>query len=125
MRLPHSPIFLTLLVLTLAACSSGEVKRTLGLSKQAPDEFRVVPRPPLSVPPEFTLRPPSKDGDEAGRFGSSPNSEAKSLILGDNPDDRTLEEKSFEGTAETAVPPVTSGALESPAESEFLRQVGT
>lgn len=121
---PRSSIVLVIFAIALAACSSSEVKKNLGLSKKAPDEFRVVPRPPLSVPPEFTLRPPSKDGDPASQFGTSPNEEAKSLILGDTPGDKTLEEKSVEGTAETAVPPVTSGELESPAESSFLHQAG-
>jgi len=34
------------------------VKQQLGLTKQSPDEFRVVSRAPLSIPPEFNLRPP-------------------------------------------------------------------
>ena len=40
----------------LSGCEG--VKDQLGLSKEAPDEFRVVARAPLSVPPEFSLRPP-------------------------------------------------------------------
>ena len=43
----------------LAACSGVEVKESLGLLRDAPDEFRVVSRPPLTVPKEFYLRPPS------------------------------------------------------------------
>ena len=45
-------------MLALGAC--GGVKKSLGIGKQpAPDEFRVVSRAPLSLPPEFTLRPPA------------------------------------------------------------------
>ncbi len=44
------------LVLALGACDG--VKRQLGLSKQSPDEFKVVARAPLSLPPDFSLRPP-------------------------------------------------------------------
>ena len=44
------------LAATLAACEN--VKDQLGLGKQAPDEFRVVARAPLSLPPDFTLWPP-------------------------------------------------------------------
>jgi hypothetical protein len=44
------------LVAGLSACEG--VKQQLGLAKQAPDEFRVVSRAPLSLPPDFTLRPP-------------------------------------------------------------------
>jgi len=44
--------------LGLAACSGDELSRTFGLSRDAPDEFQVTTRAPLSMPPEFTLRPP-------------------------------------------------------------------
>ena len=43
-------------VLALSGCSG--VKKQLGLSKSQPDEFRVVSRAPLSLPPNFALRPP-------------------------------------------------------------------
>ena len=46
------------LALGLAACSGDELTRTFGLSRDAPDEFRVTTRAPLSMPPDFTLRPP-------------------------------------------------------------------
>ncbi len=48
------------LVFALGACGNFEgVKTQLGMGKQqAPDEFRVVARAPLSLPPDFTLRPP-------------------------------------------------------------------
>lgn len=44
------------LVLGLSAC--GGFQEQLGLTKQSPDEFRVVSRAPLTVPPDFALRPP-------------------------------------------------------------------
>ena len=43
--------------LTLAACEG--LKDTLGWNKQSPDEFVVVTRAPLTLPPDFTLRPPA------------------------------------------------------------------
>ena len=42
--------------LALSAC--GNVMDSLGLTKKPPDEFRVVTRAPLSLPPDFVLRPP-------------------------------------------------------------------
>ncbi len=42
--------------LMLGGCSS--IRETLGLTKQSPDEFRVVARAPLSMPPDYNLRPP-------------------------------------------------------------------
>jgi hypothetical protein len=51
------------LALTLAAAVAlggcEQVKQTLGQGKQAPDEFAVFQRAPLSVPPDFGLRPPT------------------------------------------------------------------
>jgi len=43
-------------LLSLSACSGA--KEQLGLTRQAPDEFSVVKRAPLEMPPEFFLRPP-------------------------------------------------------------------
>lgn len=43
--------------LTLAACEG--LKDSLGWTKQSPDEFVVVTRAPLTLPPDFTLRPPT------------------------------------------------------------------
>ena len=45
-----------LLLPALAACS--DVKDTVGLGRNSPDEFTVVENPPLAMPPDFTLRPP-------------------------------------------------------------------
>ncbi len=42
--------------LTLTAC--GSVKQQLGIERKAPDEFAVVKRAPLALPPDFDLRPP-------------------------------------------------------------------
>ena len=44
------------LVSQLAACEQS--RKVLGLSKEAPDEFSVYSRAPLSLPPEYSLRPP-------------------------------------------------------------------
>ena len=44
------------MVLALSACEG--VQKQLGLTKQSPDEFKVVARAPLSLPPDYTLRPP-------------------------------------------------------------------
>ena len=42
----------------------GGVKEKIGLIKKTPDEFQVYKNKPLSVPPNFELRPPSKDAVE-------------------------------------------------------------
>ena len=45
-------------LLGLNACSGDELTRTFGLTRDPPDEFQVTTRAPLSMPPDFTLRPP-------------------------------------------------------------------
>ncbi len=42
----------------LSACKGEDITRTFGLVRDAPDEFQVTTRAPLSMPPDFTLRAP-------------------------------------------------------------------
>jgi hypothetical protein len=51
------PLALALLAPAVAGCSS--TKEMLGLTKRSPDEFQVVSRAPLSMPPDYSLRPPT------------------------------------------------------------------
>lgn len=55
---PLSRALLTagLAVFALSGCT--DAKRALGFEKKPPDEFAVVSRAPLSIPPDFKLRPP-------------------------------------------------------------------
>jgi hypothetical protein len=62
----------------LSACS--EARKTLGLDHAAPDEFRVVSRAPLVMPPDFNLRPPAPGSANLGL--TSPSSRAADAILG-------------------------------------------
>lgn len=127
MRVPRSIMLASLCTLALSACSSG-VKETLGINKKAPDEFKVLSRPPLSMPPEFSLRPPA-DGSE-GEDSASPREEAKSAVFGTDkkaPASNASANKIVlsPGKAETAVKPVSSGTLGgSNAEAVFLRNAG-
>lgn len=75
--LRRNKILLLSAIFALSACSSGEVKRSLGLSRNAPDEFMVIARPPLSVPPDFRLNPPAD-------YAASPNNvsaQAKEVLF--------------------------------------------
>lgn len=49
-------IGLVAMTAALSACSNL-TKEKLGLSNKAPNEFMVTTRPPLSLPPEYDLRP--------------------------------------------------------------------
>jgi hypothetical protein len=82
--------FMCLACMLLSACSGGTVKQTLGLDRSAPDEFRVVSRPPLSVPPEFNLRPPS--ATDSGPASPPASLQAQSLVTGKNINSDTISE---------------------------------
>ena len=41
----------------VAGCHTAS--RALGMTKVTPDEFRVVTKAPLTLPPDFSLRPPA------------------------------------------------------------------
>jgi len=107
----------------LSACGN-DVKETLGINKRAPEEFKVVSRPPLSVPPEFSLNPPIS-GTDAQEFTSA-SKNAKSLVFGDEDGEEiTAQTVLRTGTADTAVTPVAVSTLgSSTAESQFLQNAG-
>jgi hypothetical protein len=52
-------VVLGLALASLAACGEGDTRKILGLDKKAPDEFKIVSRAPLSLPPDYSLRPPT------------------------------------------------------------------
>jgi hypothetical protein len=56
-RLTRSVLLGSTLVL-LAGCSGDKLARTFGLTRDAPDEYTVTTRAPLSMPPDYNLRPP-------------------------------------------------------------------
>jgi len=51
-----------LLCVGLAGCGDG-LADAFGFKKSTPDEFNVVTRPPLILPPEYNLRPPGSEDE--------------------------------------------------------------
>lgn len=49
-------LFLIALIAPLGACDA--LRTAAGLDRTAPDEFTVISRAPLDLPPDFSLRPP-------------------------------------------------------------------
>src|SRR6202034_3163551 len=45
-------------LLLLGGCGGDKLARTFGLTRDAPDEYTVTTRAPLSMPPDYNLRPP-------------------------------------------------------------------
>ena len=80
-RLPM--IVSALLVAAGLVSGCAEVRDAAGLAKKSPDEFQVMARPPLSLPPNFTLAPP-RPGAPRPQTGSA-DQQAKAKILGRAP----------------------------------------
>lgn len=92
-------VFLVGLTLSLTACGGNDGQ--LGYAKSAPNEFNVVRRAPLIVPPEFNLLPPSEQssrpaapqGAELARLIVLPNAPLQIS----NPAERSLVQKAAGG----------------------------
>jgi len=71
---------LGLAVLGASGCASAS--RALGVSKTTPDEFRVVTKAPLVLPPDYALRPPSPGEPRPQEL--RPESQARAALMGQN-----------------------------------------
>jgi hypothetical protein len=67
-------------LLGAGGCSSAG--KALGMSKITPDEFRVVTKAPLVVPPDYALRPPAPGEPRPQEL--QPESQARAALLGQN-----------------------------------------
>lgn len=73
----YAPLAAAGLALALAGCEG--VKKQLGFTKQPPDEFRVVKRAPLSLPPDYQLRPPMPGATRPQE--GTPNDQAREAVF--------------------------------------------
>ena len=62
----------------LAGCQSTQ--KALGMAKVTPDEFRIVTKAPLVVPPDYALRPPAPGEPRPQEL--QPESAARTALLG-------------------------------------------
>ena len=62
----------------LAGCQSTQ--KALGMAKVTPDEFRIVTKAPLVVPPDYALRPPAPGEPRPQEL--QPESAARNALLG-------------------------------------------
>ena len=62
----------------LSAC--GHAREALGIAKVTPDEFRVVAKAPLTLPPDYDLRPPAPGEPRPQEL--QPESAARQALLG-------------------------------------------
>ncbi len=72
----------TLVLIAAAASVTGcaGLGRAMGVEKVTPDEFRVVTRAPLTVPPDYALRPPRPGEPRPQEL--APDQEARAALFG-------------------------------------------
>lgn len=120
-HLRHAVI--SLLCMTSVTGCGSDVKDTLGMTRVSPDEFRVVSRPPLTVPPQFSLRPPSVDANPPGMVPTT--EQAKEMVLGGTQtgeiDNALAQRPSAQGSTD-ASNPISGNVTE--ADKRFLQQFG-
>ncbi|MBX3429449.1 MAG: DUF3035 domain-containing protein [Hyphomonadaceae bacterium] len=71
-----------ILAAATAATGCSSMSRAIGASRSAPDEFRVMTHAPLTLPPDYNLRPPRPGEARPGE--SDPSTEARAALFGDN-----------------------------------------
>lgn len=64
----------------LGATACQSTRQALGMTKVTPDEFRVVAKAPLVVPPDYALRPPTPGEPRPDEL--QPESAARQALLG-------------------------------------------
>jgi len=94
--------------LVVGGCTG--VRKQLGLTKQPPDEFRVVAHAPLTMPPDMNLRPPVP-GVPRPQEGT-PRQQARQTVV------------RVDGAKEPAAVPVAGADGRSLGEQALLRQAG-
>ena len=112
---------LLIMMLPLLLISCGNVKKRLGLERSQPDEFAVVERAPLTMPPNFNLTPPQPGAQRPQE--ANPANTAQGLVLGTGTGSTTTTAPADSGaSAMPAVPtePVTSATLDKTADSDLL-----
>ena len=78
MRMRTALIAATTAAIALSGCSN--VSRALGAERSTPDEFRTVTIAPLTVPPEYNLRPPRPGEPRPDEI--YPDQQARAALLG-------------------------------------------
>jgi hypothetical protein len=67
-------------MVAVSGCSS--IKSAAGITKESPDEFAVVTKAPLVIPPDYNLRPPKPGAVPTNQL--SPTGAAEAALAGDS-----------------------------------------
>ncbi len=71
-------VIICIAAIGLGGCTSA--KRAFGMQKVAPDEFTVVTKPPLVLPPDYSLRPPQPGAPNPTQL--TPGATAETALFG-------------------------------------------
>ena len=110
------------LIIGLSACDT--VKEQVGLTKKVPDEFTVITKAPLVMPPDFSLRPPRPGAK--GPQEIQPRERARTALLSAGKGGRTAAERASQAGRQTVAGAAGKGAKVKPegAELALLRKAG-
>ncbi|MGI9510803.1 MAG: DUF3035 domain-containing protein [Geminicoccaceae bacterium] len=96
----------------LGGCGGDTVQEALGYEQTGPDEMAVIKRPPLTVPPDYNLRPPRPDDENLAEEAASET--ARQTLLGTSSSGDTASSKNEpEGSARAILTGGGPGAGES------------
>lgn len=99
-------------IVAFAGLQGCDTARSLaGMQKQVPDEFEVVTRAPLSLPPDFGLRTPQPGADRPQEL--TPRDQARSILLRNSGNKET-----------TAIQAAVESGRFSPGEAALLARAG-
>jgi Protein of unknown function (DUF3035) len=115
--------FVMLGLLPLGGCAQGSVQDVLGMGKRAPDEFAVVKRAPLIVPPDFELRPPDP-GAPRPNIGRTSDQARVALTRGPAAPDPAAQALANAAPPPTAAPGL-AGSVPASAVADDLLAAGT
>jgi len=73
-------VIISLLAVLVMTTGCESARKAFGNKKSAPDEFVVYSRPPLSLPPDYGLRPPKPGESRPQRI--QPSDTARDAVLG-------------------------------------------
>lgn len=83
-RLAHARHFLVLAGIGFLLVGCDSIREAAGITKEPPDEFAVVTKAPLVIPPDFNLRPPKPGAAPTNQV--SPTASAEEALYGDDAD---------------------------------------
>lgn len=110
------------LMLGLAACDT--FKEQVGLTKKAPDEFTVITKAPLVMPPDFSLRPPRPGAKGPGEL--HPRETARAALFSGGKGRRATAEQARKSGRNTLAGAAgkTAGGKPAGAELQLLQKAG-